>query len=88
MINVFLPTRMMSQRNYINVAFRDHGQAELFWRGTEDVHWTFIRPRLFTDDEPKEVTIYGEEGTGIGCLPGVSHKSIVVFVVTELSEIK
>ncbi|PMD38663.1 NAD(P)-binding protein [Hyaloscypha variabilis F] len=91
---VFWPMRMVLNYSAMKVAFEDHNVVEEVvrreageWEGEgKGLKWTLVRPCMLKEGDGKEVSVFGEQGRGVGLMPSVSRESVARFVVERCLE--
>jgi predicted RNA-binding protein with TRAM domain len=79
--NVWWPMRQVLNKSQMAYAFDDHNALEGIVRESSRVEWTLVRPVMMDDGNEAEVTVFGDQGEGLGYIPKVSRASVAGFVV-------
>ncbi|PQE03136.1 N domain dehydrogenase protein [Rutstroemia sp. NJR-2017a BBW] len=79
--NLWCPMRIMINNSTMGtVGFKDHSEAEGKLRES-GLEWAVVRPAMLKEGEGKKVLEMGEQGKGMGYLPGVTRESVVRWMV-------
>ncbi|TVY35100.1 Flavin reductase (NADPH) [Lachnellula subtilissima] len=80
MPNLILPMRFILSHSGVAYGYRDHIGGEKVIRSS-GLDWTIVKPAMLKDGERKEVTVWGNQGKGIGMMPKASRASVAGFLV-------
>ncbi|TVY17063.1 Flavin reductase (NADPH) [Lachnellula arida] len=80
MPNLILPMRLILNHSGVAYGYRDHFEGEKIIK-SGGLDWTIVKPAMLKDGERKEVTVWGDQGKGIGMMPKASRASVAGFLV-------
>jgi putative NADH-flavin reductase len=73
--NVWWPMRQVLNKSQMAYAFDDHNALEGIVRESSRVEWTLVRPVMMDDGNEAEVTVFGDQGEGLGRLRNKSARN-------------
>ncbi|KAH8901533.1 TrkA-N domain dehydrogenase [Thozetella sp. PMI_491] len=76
--------RMLFSKSNMKHALADHNGLDAAVRSAAkggSIDFVLARPAELTDEEAKEVKIFGDKGAGVSFMPKVSRKSVAKFLV-------